>query len=442
MKRNPTLKWLTISLLLGISVFCYTVYAKITLPIAPNINANTGETPVIKPTPKPEKPTEQPTTVYNSFPRKASVINGVTVQNIGGMGREILRAVHNLGNNSYVIFDTASNSYDIKSDFKTIAVALLDNELTIQKILVLPAAANETFGASKITSDGILITAHSADYTRLYKINYNLTVSNQIQLETSNNSYMYFTEGGTYLFMSQADKLTAKLITRNFEIAHTSSTALDNPEIIEIFPSEYGFNIYVNGDGYYGYASYNTSSGFKSNHLIYGYTVKQIFPTAEKGNLVFGVLLYGENEYKIVKMDKELNETASHNLGEAEICFMYPLGENFWVYIYKTEAKTILFCTHLDKVFECPTELDITALKTFDCNYPTLQFFAFNRNHELLILSTTGGEPKISASYQAEQSYVDIDSNGTIYFTSASKQDYFAKNYGNYDIYIIKNSGE
>lgn len=441
MKKNPVFKWLAISFLLGISIFCYTMYAKVTAPsISPNTNANSDTTQLM---PNPKLPVEKPKTIYNSLPRSSYRINGVTVQNIGGMGQDKLQAVHSLGNNTFVIFDTASDSYDIKSSKKTVAIALIDNSLTVHNILVIPTESDEFFGSSKVTSDGILLITHSTEYTKLYKVDFNLNMVNEIQLEASISSYMYFTEGGIYLFISHTDKLCTKYIKPNFEVSNTSSMTIENSEIVDIFPCADGFKIYINGDNYYGFVNYSYSSGLKSNNLIYGYSVKQIFPTTEKGKLKFGALLYGENGYRIIKMDKEMDTVASYEIGDAESCFMFPLGENFWVYkLDDTEAKTMLFCTHLDMVFETPTEHEIISSKIYKYNQPELRLFAFNKNHELLILSTTGSAPTLINSYQAEQSYAYIDSNGTIYFTSASKQNYFTKNYGDYDIFIIKNSGD
>ncbi|MEG1612715.1 MAG: hypothetical protein RR357_00940 [Clostridia bacterium] len=440
MNKKSTFKWLAITLLLGICVFSYAMLTKIQnqQKIPPQSSSSVDakdETPVKKPDENLPKPPEN---IYNVLPRNANIINEMLVQNIGGADRETLRAVHNLGNYAYVIFDTVSNSFDIKSTKKSVAIAQLDGYLKLVSLLVLSGSTDETFSSSKVTSDGILIATSGEKYTKIYQISYALEAINQIQFESSNASYMYLDKLGTYLFMSQDKKLSAKLLSNTLDVKSTSSVELDNPKLLEVFPSANGFTLYVNGADYYGNLEFSNNGGFVSQNIHRDKQINSIYPCDNDGQLGFIALCNNKNSFSLLKLDKNLNIITSKSIGRFEVCFMYPVGENFFVYTSGDSIKTMLFCKHLDKVMQTNEGIVISTISNFSNKDGYLTINAHTPDNELYILQTQGGKFEVMQKLSASASYTTIDASGALYFSSALKQGIFINNFGNYDIFIAR----
>lgn len=126
MKNIKLYKWLTVTLMLAISVFCLLYLEKIQKSTAPAVaetkTEHTAETD------KPERPV-----FYNTLPKSAYSYNGQQFQNIGGDDDDILKNVHTFGKTAYVFFDTSSNGYDVKTAAPSVACALVDENLTLKK---------------------------------------------------------------------------------------------------------------------------------------------------------------------------------------------------------------------------------------------------------------------------------------------------------------------
>ena len=118
MKNVKLYKWLTVTLMLAISVFCLLYLEKIQKSTAPAVaeikTEHTAETD------KPERPV-----FYNTLPKSAYSYNGQQFQNIGGDDDDILKNVHTFGKTAYVFFDTSSNGYDVKTAAPSVACALV-----------------------------------------------------------------------------------------------------------------------------------------------------------------------------------------------------------------------------------------------------------------------------------------------------------------------------
>lgn len=151
MNTKTTLKWLSVTLLLGISIFCYSmlVHNDKKTALSPTTIPSNQEPSTPANTQSDEKP-KVPPTVYNSFPRASSDFFDCKVQNIGGSKSEVLKAVHTIGDNTYLIFDSSSNSYDIKSQNKCVCIAVLNKALDLISLLVLPGTGKKLFWQARL----------------------------------------------------------------------------------------------------------------------------------------------------------------------------------------------------------------------------------------------------------------------------------------------------
>ena len=95
MKNVKLYKWLTVTLMLAISVFCLLYLEKIQKSTAPAVAETKTERTAE--TDKPERPV-----FYNTLPKSAYSYNGQQFQNIGGNDDDILKNVHTFGKTAYV----------------------------------------------------------------------------------------------------------------------------------------------------------------------------------------------------------------------------------------------------------------------------------------------------------------------------------------------------
>lgn len=147
MKNVKLYKWLTVTLMLAISVFCLLYLEKIQKSTAPAVaetkTEHTAETD------KPERPV-----FYNTLPKSAYSYNGQQFQNIGGDDDDILKNVHTFGKTACVFFDTSSNGYDVKTAAPSVACALVDENLTLKKPQRCPATVRNIIFRPKSRATG------------------------------------------------------------------------------------------------------------------------------------------------------------------------------------------------------------------------------------------------------------------------------------------------
>lgn len=125
MKNVKLYKWLTVTLMLAISVFCLLYLEK---------SRNPPPQPSRKPNQKHGGNGQARTPRVLQHPSEKRVfVQRAKFQNIGGDDDDILKNVHTFGKTAYVFFDTSSNGYDVKTDAPSVACALVDENLTLKK---------------------------------------------------------------------------------------------------------------------------------------------------------------------------------------------------------------------------------------------------------------------------------------------------------------------
>ena len=222
MKNVKLYKWLTVTLMLAISVFCLLYLEKIQKSTAPAVaetkTEHTAETD------KPERPV-----FYNTLPKSAYSYNGQQFQNIGGNDDDILKNVHTFGKTAYVFFDTSSNGYDVITAAPAVACALVDENLTLKKTVTLSGDVAEYYLSSKITGDGFFALTKSDSYVALYKMNFDLVVINRTVFEKDIDGTLHLKTNGRLLSITTSDSsLSVRVIGRDGEIEKSSSIYLSS----------------------------------------------------------------------------------------------------------------------------------------------------------------------------------------------------------------------
>ena len=225
MKNVKLYKWLTVTLMLAISVFCLLYLEKIQKSTAPAVaetkTEHTAETD------KPERHV-----FYNTLPKNAYSYNGQQFQNIGGNDDDILKNVHTFGKTAYVFFDTSSNGYDVKTAAPSVACALVDENLTLKKTVTLSGDVAEYYLSSKITGDGFFVLTKSDSYVALYKMNFDLVVINRTAFEKEVDGTLHLQTNGKLLSITTSDSsLSVRVIGRDGVIEKSSSIYLSSPKI-------------------------------------------------------------------------------------------------------------------------------------------------------------------------------------------------------------------
>ncbi len=441
MNTKTTLKWLCVTLLLGISIFCYSMLLHNNSADKNNIPNDTPpstETPSQPANPQGETKPVVPI-IYNTLPRSSTVFSDCVVQNLGGSEREVLKAVHNVGDNSYVIFDSSSNSYDIKSKNKSVCVAVLNKALDVISLLVLPSDNDEYFLASKVLPNGIMIATASENSTTIFSVDFALNHKGKTTLAKATSAYMYFSADGAYVFLSHENSVSVKKISDKLAVENEAEYVIPNTKIVDVFPTFDGFHIIVNGDSFFSILNYKSDGIFSGDSKQNGYKLESIFPKIKDGNRAYVALLKKEKSYTLVEYDKNFSKNIESTVGEYDFCNLLPCGEN-WLIISSDKAQTYiaLFCKHLDKITQKENEKQIKAVSSHYEKSKNLTLCAHTTDNKMLILQYQNGELTVESEFSAIESYTQISASGTIFLTSAVKQDKFKNNYGNADIFAVK----
>lgn len=356
MKNVKLYKWLTVTLMLAISVFCLLYLEKIQKSTAPAVAETKTERTAE--TDKPERPV-----FYNTLPKSAYSYNGQQFQNIGGDDDDILKNVHTFGKTAYVFFDTSSNGYDVKTAAPSVACALVDENLTLKKTVTLSGDGAEYYLSSKITGDGFFVLTKSDSYVALYKMNFDLVVINRTAFEKEVDGTLHLQTNGKLLSITTSDSsLSVRVIGRDGVIEKSSSIYLSSPKIALCYEKDETLNMFVNLEKSFVEVRYSDFYGFLSSDETVGKTIDEILPF--NGGFAGIYLENGEkflftaNENAVVSFEKQLPP--------AGFTKILKNGENLMLVSSQNGKTTLsLFCTHLDEVITRTYDLETSLVPYF-----------------------------------------------------------------------------
>lgn len=423
--NNKIYKWLAITLLMSVSVFCYLYLTKVQTNNTTNTPAAADTTPSDKPADEIPEPVH-----YNTLPREAENIDGYILQNIGGAKNEDLKAAYKISDEYYLFFDTYSNGGDIKSECPSAAAALLDSNLTLSRTAAFSGQSDENIEAVKLIDNAFVIAAASQNYVALYKINFDLITIGKIAVESAADADLYYQNGDVFLIMAKENSLCIKQISVDFEIKSTSSLPVDNPRAVQIFPSSNGFNIFADSSEGYFLARYKYEGGFAAVSTVNGYSLKEVLPFGEG----FAGLRESDGGTELFITDRDFAVTNSINiLSDSAYIF---IKENS-IILYETTGETAVlsyYCCHLDKLLSIATNYYEKLCYT-DYTGATVAAFRGNNMH---IISIENAAVTVKDNHMSSYGFAKVLYDGSIVFTSNYKSGIYRKNYGSNDVFIAR----
>jgi hypothetical protein len=431
------LKWLILSLLAGVCILSISIYLTTyikkdleTIEPAPPEAAAEGSdelNPDDTTTPSDDTPTV-PTPVYSTLPRLAKNYDGLTCQNIGGTENDFLKEVFVCSDSSYAVFETSSNSYDVSSARSSVAIALIDADLTLKTVTTLPSSTNEYYLAGKPTAYGFAIAVQGEDYTRVYNIDYTLKNTVYMTFPYTLSAKLYSANGNIYMFYTNGEALSLAVFSQAFTLLYSATTLCDADTVVDCFFQGGLFKVFLSSDD----ACYNaTSNGQSFNALtkLYDFKLDQITPTST------GYLLSLDNGDKsLVKLlDFSLSETNSVQI-DSEVALSAQMNSCYLIATSAQSTSLNLYCKHLDKILEI-SQIEKAESLTLTSSSGNLYLTAVGNNTLSLFLVTEKGVTLLYKCY-AVNTYTRLY-DGFLYFCSSASGGVFTNGFGASDIYIL-----
>lgn len=426
MKNLKLYKWLTVTLMLSISVFCLLYLEKIQKSPAPAVaetkNENTTKTDE-----------SEHSIIYNTLPKNAYSYNGKTFINIGGDDDDILKNVHTFGKNYYLFFDTLSNGYDVKTAVPSVVCAIVDGNLTLKKTTTLSNGAAENYLSSKIVKDGFFVLTKSDSYAALYKINFDLVVLNKEVFDIGNDGILHLSESGKLLSITTSDSaLSVRVFDGDGVIEKSSSLYFSSPKIAFCYEKDETVNMFVNLENGFAHVRFSDFYGFLSSDETTGKNIAEILPY----NGGFAGIYLENGEKFLFTADENAVVSNKKQLSSDGFTKILKNGENIFLVSSQNEKTTLtLFCTHFDEVMKRTYDTAVSSVPYFD---ESGKIALFDGEYVTLYSFDAINLEKIE-KYPASFPYFKIIDNGTVAFSANKKDGAFNKNYGKSDVFIMVN---
>lgn len=424
MKNAKLYKWLTVTLMLSISVFCLLYLEKTQKSTTPTDASAKNEIAV------PDKP-ETPV-FYNELPRSAYTYNGEILQNVGGDGEDEIRNVHTFNKTNYVFCDTSSNGYDVKTTVPSVFCAALDDDLTLKKTLTFSSGKPEKYIASKISRDGFFVMTKSEAYVALYKMNFDLVVTQKVVFDGATDGALYFLSNGNILpITTNGKQLSVRVLNDDATVKKTSSLFFDNAEIVSAYEIDETLNLFLNTENGFARIGFSDAYGFVTSDE---YPSKKLVDILPYNGGFAGIYL--ENGQNVVfTADVGLKFTNVKNIGSPEFARLFKSGKNLVSVTTENEKSTLsLYCNHLDEVLSS-SRGEILAVPFFD---ESTSLIALHDGKRTNLYSFDALTFTLIASFPSSPDFLKVLQNGIVAFSTNEKDDAFNKNFGKSDVFLTK----
>lgn len=452
--KNNTAKWLALTLMISLSVLCFAVYSKYygekdlwqdtgTHPSADadesDDSPDDGQKPSDEDDTPPEDETEQGP-YYNEFPREASIKGDILVQNVGGDADDLLKEVHKFGGKYYLIIQTASDGYDIKSDANGISVAVLDQNLRLESVLRVSGETDETFLYSKLTAEGIIVAANGSDYTKLYKISFASEKENSLYLNKFYSTDIYYKGDRLFVFGAEAGSLSVTVTDLSLNRINSSSTPAEGRLSLKgIFPAGNGFNLAAVSDADKTYFfNYTPNTGLNVINIMDKTSVMQIIPFRENGTNMYAAILSDQSGLNLVKTDASFETLLSRPLAEGENALLIPIGGNYMTAVFKDgeSCESKVFCSHFDEIISLDIKIRAEKVSALSPGGEGAYLTAVSEG-KVILYFVNFYEAKILYSYDGGGDYAFFDGN-TAFISSSSDGNEFSDNFGRADVFALR----
>lgn len=359
-KQKTIAKWLAIILLLTLAIGCYLGLSAIVKTSNTNDNVAGADD-----TTAPPDIIIEP--VYSSFPRRSEIVDGVSVQHIGGENEDTFLDVVYAFDNSIVIFSTKSCEYDVKSNGLYIA-RLQDNSL--EEVLLI-SSEDEEYISSHPTRQGVLIATKSNGIItlRLYSSALKLIAQNTIQ---NVDCIKFYTRSGDInAILFDGSYLRHLSVDDYLNITYTTKVLEMDIDMLNYIIS-YGQNtlIFANGNNGINCITFSINNGFCVQNVIVNSIFCQLLPIFSSNNQYFVLLSFANNNYTLTSLSSNMQIEGKYTFSsESTPCITANNGGINLV----TKDKIYLLCAHLDMLNSFATKIDeddnVFSFKYFDgCN--------------------------------------------------------------------------
>ncbi|NCA67122.1 MAG: hypothetical protein EOM87_03545 [Clostridia bacterium] len=439
-------KGLIITILLSISLFFGITYVNTYVKGAPNTTSEQVNTlPSNNNNNEQLPPITEPvvTPFYTTLPRLAKELNlGEKINNIGGYGKENVKNYHVIGNSIYIIFETDSDSCDTHAKATNIAVAKMTSTGTLLSVNTLQSAVNESFAASCLYDNGIMIVATHSNETVIYTITTELFSSKLVLPYIFSESILRYIYPYNLLITSYDNKLTVFALNADLTTAFTlNSVFASSLTLVECF--------YI--DNYYLYANINGKGSvikFSSNVIlkvteICSTPIEEIIPT-QSGYVIstiangIGYLKWYDSNYLL---------SASSTLASCTNIRISFNGCGYFALIYgeNGQGKSYFVCRNGDIVSRNFTDFSnikqVTNIEVYE-GYLYITAITYGANNTAVVFSYDGNHFYATAL----QSVVGVSTTkvfgfkhgSTIYtlYTTTLASGQHLSNWGDQDVFI------
>ncbi|MDD4839138.1 MAG: hypothetical protein PHE93_00465 [Clostridia bacterium] len=456
--QKSAAKWLAIILLVSISIFSYAMYDSFFVSDGGQVqgevpNPDDELTPIETPTdPTPIDDTTLPEIEYSILPRDATTIDTTTVQHTGGSSEEILLASHFLGNQTFVIVKTASNSFDFKAE-NHLALAFFD-ENSLRSTLVF-SEINEQYLDSKLTSGGLVIlTSTQEGVCKLRQFSSTLLPKGETILNTNGKTLLdaslYLDNSGLLLFAVTDTQLLCKSVSTVLVATdHCPAYNISNADIVSVQKVNSSFVLALNSSTESSYdiaiVSMSDGNGFELEKTIDEQTAISLNMAVENQTPYFLLTSKSGSSICLQKLSVTFQILYSLLIENTDSALVSQADNG---YIAVTENSVYYLCRHLDTFYKQNLyENEIGSQNEFDSVKTLLDFDG--KKYTILYSSTTHRASLVKIenfnisllfSFGAEASSISMfasTSSIRLTFTTALRDGIFAENFGGKDVYYV-----
>ncbi|MCM1306654.1 MAG: hypothetical protein NC037_02175 [Bacteroides sp.] len=340
MQRQKTIaKWLAIILLLTSIIACYIAFSSIIKSknsSAPDIAGADADDTL-------SSGTQQRLPVYSEFPRACEIENGTYINHVGGEDNDVLLDTLYYAGKRFVLFYSASTEYDVKECGLHIAAFENGNLLSVALI----GDVNESFVASSLVENGMLIVTKTAAQTKLRLINASLATVCESSCPLYSDYKLYVTGASAKMYTADERFVYVSTVSKSLDVTRSNCVyPIDNGKIVYTAGLSAYDAVFVQTVHGVGFLTYSASDGFDYVGELTNCKLTQVLPSAQNGSLIFTLLAKCTDGMLIANLNGNLKQTASYKFIGAKTA-VATLADNSNIRVIADGVKT-LFCSHLE----------------------------------------------------------------------------------------------
>lgn len=425
LKQKTVAKWLAIVMLLTVAIGSYLLYDAVFKKADGTADAvvKTDDTPansdVSQPTP-PHVP------FYTTLPRKAEIINGVTVSHVGGEGDDFFKGAVTVGNMNFVFFNSDSVEYDLRE--KGLHLAFFKDE----KLQFVDKISDGEYLDSKLSEKGVALATKESESVTLSIFSLSGELSAKTTLAYADD-FTFYLHGNSLTSFSLADGylhfseyLDSVKEQRSPYVTKTKGTTIEKV----VFSGGKYLVITSSEQDVYGY-SFELNSGFSTVFSLDKLSLLQIESVGNLTDSKLTLLLKGENGLVISTLSNDFSLSDRKTIDGVSNGVIINNGDGFDLV---ASGKTLTFCKHLDLISTIDNTLVFDSVSSFLRDKNSLIFIAKNGD-DFSLLSTEKG--LLSALPNSVISPLILPSSKAvqILFSSSSSNGVTRASFGGFDVY-------